>query len=77
VVTDLRMPGLSGIELCDRLGRLHPELARRLVVITGDTASPAVAEFLAGGGRPFLQKPFDMRDLAELLDRVASAAGPA
>lgn len=74
VVTDLRMPGVSGIELCHRLEAEHPELARRLVVITGDTASPSVAEFLTGGSRPFLQKPFDMRVLADLLDRVAAGA---
>lgn len=74
VVTDLRMPGVSGIELCHRLEAEHPELARRLVVITGDTASTSVAAFLTEGSRPFLQKPFDMRVLADLLDRVAAGA---
>lgn len=69
VVTDLRMPGLSGIELVDRLRATHPALADRTIVITGDTASPSVAEFLARLPTPYLQKPFDMRALAQMVDR--------
>ena len=69
VVTDLRMPGLSGIELVDRLRATHPALADRTIVITGDTASPSVAEFLARLQTPYLQKPFDMRALAQMVDR--------
>lgn len=69
VVTDLRMPGLSGIELVDRLRATHPDLADRTVVITGDTASPAVAEFLARLKTPHLQKPFDIRTLVQMVER--------
>lgn len=68
VITDLRMPGLSGIELVDRLRAAHPELADRTIVITGDTASPMVAEFLARLPTPYLQKPFDMRTLVQMID---------
>jgi len=73
VVTDLRMPGMSGIELCRELGARYPEILERTIVITGDTASPTVVEFLGQTDRPFLQKPFDMRALVELIDRVATA----
>ena len=73
IVTDLRMPGMSGIELCQALAQRHPALAERIVVITGDTASPAVADFLRASNRPCLQKPFDMRALADLLDRLLAA----
>lgn len=69
VVTDLRMPGLSGIELVDRLRATHPALADRTIVITGDTASPSVAEFLARLTTPYLQKPFDMRTLVHTVAR--------
>jgi CheY-like chemotaxis protein len=76
IVSDLRMPGISGIELCEQLSTLHPDLAARTIVITGDTASPAVAKFLATAGRPHLQKPFDMRLLAQLIEHVARSAKP-
>jgi CheY-like chemotaxis protein len=74
IVTDLRMPGVSGIELCERLAALHPDLAARTIVITGDPGSPAIAHFLATAGRPHLQKPFDMRLLAHLIEHVARTA---
>ncbi len=74
VITDLRMPGLSGIELVDRLRATHPDLADRTVVITGDTASPTVAEFLARLKTPHLQKPFDIRVLVQMVERFRVGA---
>ena len=79
IITDLKMPGLSGIELHDRLAAVSPESVARLVLITGDIASPEAAEFVARLRQPLVQKPFDMRALADLLDRIAptgSAAVP-
>jgi two-component system NtrC family sensor kinase len=71
VVTDLRMPGVTGIELHDQLAEHAPDVLARLVVISGDTASPEVAEFLLRLHRPLVQKPFDLRTLADLLDEAA------
>lgn len=78
IVTDLRMPGMSGIELVERLRVAHPALATRTLVITGDTASPQVAEFLGALKTPYLQKPFDMRTVVDQVERIradAPAAG--
>jgi PAS domain S-box-containing protein len=71
VVTDLRMPGVSGIEIHDRLAAQDPAGLEKLIVISGDTASAEVAEFIARLRQPIIQKPFDMRALADLLDRTA------
>ena len=70
IITDLRMPGTSGIELVERLRLEYPDLADRTLVITGDTASPQVADFLAGLKTPYLQKPFDMKTIVEQVDRI-------
>lgn len=75
IITDLRMPGMSGIELVERLRIEHPVLAGRTVVITGDTASPQVAQFLAGLATPYLQKPFDIKAVVALADRIRRDAG--
>jgi PAS domain S-box-containing protein len=75
IVTDLRMPGVSGIEIHDRLAAAAPEALAKLVVISGDTASAEVAEFLARIRQPVVQKPFDMRALADLLDQTAPPSG--
>jgi DNA-binding NarL/FixJ family response regulator len=64
------MPGVSGIEIHDRLAAHDPLGLEKLVVISGDTASADVATFLARLRRPIIQKPFDMRTLADLLDRT-------
>lgn len=71
IVTDLRMPGVTGIEIHDRLAAASPADVAKLVLITGDTASPEVAEFVRRLRQPLVQKPFDMRALADLLDRAA------
>jgi PAS domain S-box-containing protein len=82
IVTDLRMPGVSGIEIHDRIAAAKPAALSKLVLISGDIASSEVAEFLTRLRQPLVQKPFDMRALADLLDRVAPptpapAAAPA
>ena len=71
IVTDLRMPGVSGMEIHDRLAARDPAGLQKLVVISGDTASAEIAEFMTRLRQPVIQKPFDMRALADLLDRTA------
>jgi PAS domain S-box-containing protein len=71
LVTDLRMPGVSGMDIHDQLAAADPAGLEKLIVISGDTASAEVAEFIARLRQPIIQKPFDMRALADLLDRTA------
>jgi two-component system NtrC family sensor kinase len=73
IITDLKMPGITGIELHDRLAASDPAGLEKLVLITGDTASNEVADFVARVRQPLVQKPFDMRALADLLERSAPA----
>ncbi|MFI5235946.1 MAG: ATP-binding protein, partial [Gemmatimonadales bacterium] len=70
ILTDLRMPGLSGVDLVDRLAVLRPDLHRRLVIMTGDVASPEVAALIARTDRIVLEKPFSFEVLAEVVGRV-------
>ena len=63
IVTDLRMPGaLDGLGLYGWAQANRPELAARFVFTTADTVSRQAAEFLMNSGRPYLQKPFDVRN---------------
>jgi nitrogen-specific signal transduction histidine kinase/CheY-like chemotaxis protein len=71
IVSDLRMPGLSGIEIHDRIAAVDPGALARLIVMSGDIASSDVTEFLARLKQPLVEKPFDMRAMADLLDRIA------
>jgi CheY-like chemotaxis protein len=70
LIVDLRMPDLSGEGLYEWLKKNRPELADRVIVISGDIANPDTVEILERMGRPFLLKPFDLDDLLRVVDSV-------
>ncbi len=74
VISDLKMPGMSGQELYERLRRLDPDLASRMVFSTGDTLSAMTREFLEAAGAPCIQKPFDLIELRRLVERLLAAS---
>ena len=68
LVLDIRMPGMSGMELLQRLRDQNNELP--VIFITGHGDVPMAVEAMKLGALDFLQKPF--RD-QELLDRIQQA----
>ena len=68
LVLDIRMPGMSGLELQDRLVSDNAPLP--IVFITGHGDIPMAVEAMKKGAVDFIRKPF--RD-QELLDRVREA----
>jgi CheY-like chemotaxis protein len=72
VLSDVKMPTVSGIELHAALNAARPDLLGRLVFCTGEVESPTVAAFVAETGCRVLLKPFDLRTLAILSDDVAA-----
>jgi two-component system NtrC family sensor kinase len=74
IVSDLRMPGFSGVELHDRLADERPELLQRFVFSTGDVASGEAAAFVQRTACAVLQKPFELRTLDAQIERVGEGA---
>jgi PAS domain S-box-containing protein len=72
VLSDVKMPAVSGIELHAALNAARPDLLDRVVFCTGEVESPAVAAFVAETGCRVLLKPFDLRTLAAVSDDVAA-----
>jgi PAS domain S-box-containing protein len=72
VVSDLRMPGVSGVALHDRLAEHHPAMLDRLIFSTGDLVSPEASAFVARTACPVLEKPFRFSALDELVERLAT-----
>ena len=68
LVLDLRLPGLSGLDLQSRMGELNLEIP--IVFITGHGDIPTSVRAMKAGAVEFLTKPFLDRDL---LDAIAQA----
>ena len=63
ILSDLRMPDLDGPGLHRELSASAPELARRMIFVTGDVLTPQTATFLAETSLPVIEKPIDPYDL--------------
>lgn len=70
ILSDLKMPGFSGIELHDQLASERPDLLRRIIFSTGDVASDDASAFISRTNCVVLQKPFELAALAEVVERV-------
>ena len=74
VLCDLMMPRMTGMELHARLRLVQPDVARRMVFLTGGVFDAEAERFLRDNARWCMGKPFDPRDLLALLaDRIAHA----
>lgn len=69
LVTDIRMPGMTGLELMERLGESHPELP--VIVITAHSDLDSAVSAYRGGAFEYLPKPFDIDDAVQLVARAA------
>lgn len=69
VVSDLRMPGMSGVELLNQVRERHPGTSR--IVVSGLNDQEEVARSL-GSTHQFLSKPFDLKALKATLGRISS-----
>ena len=63
VVCDLKMPRLDGMSFYRAIAVTSPELARRVIFVTGDVAGTDAERFLAQSGCRWLAKPFRLGDL--------------
>jgi FixJ family two-component response regulator len=72
LVVDIRMTGMSGLELQDRLIELHSPLP--IVFITGHGDVPMAVSSMKKGAMDFIQKPFDEPSLLALVERMLELA---
>ncbi len=74
LVTDIRMPGISGIELLQYLESLRPALP--VIVITAHSDLDSAVTAYRSGAFEYLPKPFDVDEAVTLVRRAARVAGP-
>lgn len=73
LVTDHRMPGISGVELCEIVRDRHPEVQRVLVTAYTDLATATTA-INRGGVSHYITKPWDVDELRAILDQSLANA---
>ena len=60
IITDIRMPGMDGLELLSRLSDQHPSLP--VIIMTAHTDLDSAVSAYQGGAFEYLPKPFDIDD---------------
>ena len=68
IITDLNMPGMSGLQLQQRLHELKPDVP--VMFITAFASDAARRQALDGGAVCFLGKPVDGAAVADCLERI-------
>jgi signal transduction histidine kinase len=67
IVMDIRMPGVTGIEGLRRIRQIDPHLS--VIMLTGFGALETAKEALRLGANDYISKPFDAREMREVISR--------
>ena len=68
IISDIRMPGMDGLELLSRIHSRYPDLP--VIIITAHTDLDAAVSAYQGGAFEYLPKPFDVDEAVELTRRA-------
>jgi len=69
IITDIRMPGMDGLELLSKLSDQYPGLP--VIIMTAHTDLDSAVSAYQGGAFEYLPKPFDIDDAVELAQRAS------
>jgi len=70
ILTDIRMPGIDGLELLDRLQLKQPDLP--IIIMTAHSDLESAVSAFHGGAFEYLPKPFDVDDAVDLVRRACN-----
>ncbi len=70
ILCDLMMPEMTGMDLHEWLVGRNPELAAKMVFVTGAAFTPKASDYLTKTGRLRIDKPFDAAELVALVSRL-------
>lgn len=71
VISDMRTPGgVDGADVHKWIAKNRPELASRMLFITGDTVNEETAATLRRTGVPYIEKPFRVQQLIAAIEKI-------
>jgi len=68
IITDIRMPGIDGLELLSRIHKRYPQMP--VIIITAHSDLDSAVSAYQGGAFEYLPKPFDTDEAVELAKRA-------
>ena len=68
IITDVRMPGVDGLELMEQITALYPDLP--VIIMTAHSDLDSAVSAYQGGAFEYLPKPFDVDEAVELVNRA-------
>jgi PAS domain S-box-containing protein len=71
ILCDVHMPGLSGLEFYRQVETNHPDMAKRIVFVTGDAVNKGTNQLIEAYQLNYLTKPFELNDLLQLIQKLA------
>jgi DNA-binding response OmpR family regulator len=72
IVTDLRMPGMGGLEFIRHVRQTSPQTQTMLITAFG---SPEIEELTQRLGATYLPKPFSLQEFVDTAERILSGRG--
>ena len=71
IFSDIRMPGMNGLELCKTIHQQHPDLP--IIIMTAYSDMESAMSAYDTGAFEYLPKPFDINEAVELAKRACAA----
>ncbi|MFP4571535.1 MAG: ATP-binding protein [Desulfobacterales bacterium] len=70
ILTDVIMPEMKGPEVYREIRRFHPEI--KVIYMSGYTGNGLAGHGVVGRNKEFIQKPFSIKELGDMVNRVLS-----
>lgn len=74
IIADYRLPGMNGVEFIRKIHPSHPETIK--ILISAYANDIRGIDAIQAGFQDFIQKPFDMQQIEDVLTRLAKARPP-
>ena len=68
VILDMRMPGMDGCEVFDRLKKIKPEI--KIIIFSGCIDQYSIDELSKRNFSDYIEKPFKLKELSEKIEEV-------